>query len=47
MIQAIQITKIDKDNLLNSIWLLDTENNKARCLAALKSQSLVEGGQHL
>ena len=34
MIQGIQITKAANDNLLNSIWLLDSEKNEARCVAA-------------
>lgn len=34
MIQGIQITKAANDELLNSIWLLDNENNEARCVAA-------------
>ena len=34
MIQGIQITKAANDNLLNSIWLLDSEQNEARCVAA-------------
>ncbi|MEJ2765442.1 autonomous glycyl radical cofactor GrcA [Photobacterium sp. MCCC 1A19761] len=34
MITGIQITKAANDDLLNSIWLLDTENNEARCVAA-------------
>ncbi len=34
MIQGIQITKAANDELLNSIWLLDTEKNEARCVAA-------------
>ncbi len=34
MIQGIQITKAANDALLNSIWLLDSEKNEARCLAA-------------
>ncbi len=34
MIQGIQITKAANDSLLNSIWLLDTEKNEARCVAA-------------
>jgi autonomous glycyl radical cofactor len=35
MIQGIQITKAANDDLLNSIWLLDSENNEARCVAAV------------
>lgn len=35
MIQGIQITKAANDDLLNSIWLLDTEKNEARCIAAV------------
>lgn len=35
MIQGIQITKAANDDLLNSIWLLDSEKNEARCVAAL------------
>jgi len=34
MIQGIQITKAANDNLINSIWLLDTDKNEARCIAA-------------
>lgn len=34
MIQGIQITKSANDDLLNSIWLLDSETNEARCIAA-------------
>ncbi|MFA0440189.1 autonomous glycyl radical cofactor GrcA [Vibrio sp. 10N.222.51.C12] len=34
MINAIQITKAANDDLLNSIWILDSEKNEARCLAA-------------
>ncbi|PSW19003.1 autonomous glycyl radical cofactor GrcA [Photobacterium sanctipauli] len=34
MIKGIQITKAANDDLLNSIWLLDTEKNEARCVAA-------------
>lgn len=34
MINAIQITKAANDDLLNSIWILDTETNEARCVAA-------------
>ncbi len=33
MIQGIQITKAANENLNNSIWLLDTEANEARCVA--------------
>ncbi len=35
MIQGIQITKSANDELLNSIWLLDSEKNEARCVAAV------------
>ena len=35
MISAIQITKSANENLLNTIWLLDSKTNEARCLAAL------------
>ncbi|GLO59943.1 autonomous glycyl radical cofactor [Vibrio sp. MACH09] len=35
MIQGIQITKAANDNLLNSIWLLDSEKSEARCVAAV------------
>ncbi|UGA55231.1 autonomous glycyl radical cofactor GrcA [Vibrio sp. VB16] len=35
MIQGIQITKAANDELLNSIWLLDSEKNEARCIAAV------------
>ncbi|NLS12265.1 autonomous glycyl radical cofactor GrcA [Vibrio sp. SM6] len=34
MIQGIQITQSANDNLLNSIWLIDSETNEARCVAA-------------
>ncbi len=34
MIQGIQITKAANDELLNSIWLIDSETNEARCVAA-------------
>lgn len=34
MVNAIQITKSANDDLLNSIWLLDSEKGQARCLAA-------------
>ncbi|WCE30208.1 autonomous glycyl radical cofactor GrcA [Vibrio sp. SCSIO 43137] len=34
MIQGIQITKAANDDLLNSIWLLDSDKNEARCVAA-------------
>ncbi|WP_087022102.1 autonomous glycyl radical cofactor GrcA [Thaumasiovibrio subtropicus] len=34
MITGIQITKAANDELLNSIWLLDSDNNEARCVAA-------------
>ncbi|UUM31116.1 autonomous glycyl radical cofactor GrcA [Vibrio japonicus] len=34
MIQGIQITKAANDQLQNSIWLLDSEKNEARCIAA-------------
>ncbi|MGC9401112.1 MULTISPECIES: autonomous glycyl radical cofactor GrcA [Vibrio] len=34
MIQGIQITTAANDDLLNSIWLLDSETNEARCVAA-------------
>ncbi|MGL6026095.1 MAG: autonomous glycyl radical cofactor GrcA [Vibrio sp.] len=36
MIQGIQITKAANDDLLNSIWLIDSEKNEARCVAAVK-----------
>ena len=35
MIQGIQITKAANDDLLNSIWLLDSDKNEARCVAAV------------
>jgi autonomous glycyl radical cofactor len=35
MIQGIQITKAANDDLLNSIWLIDSEKNEARCVAAV------------
>ncbi len=34
MIQGIQITKAANDDLINSIWLLDSEKHEARCVAA-------------
>ncbi|GAA4888347.1 autonomous glycyl radical cofactor GrcA [Ferrimonas pelagia] len=34
MINGIQITQSANANLLNSIWLIDEENQQARCLAA-------------
>ncbi|OAJ92137.1 autonomous glycyl radical cofactor GrcA [Vibrio bivalvicida] len=34
MIQGIQITTAANDALLNSIWLLDSEKNEARCIVA-------------
>ncbi|GAD80709.1 autonomous glycyl radical cofactor GrcA [Vibrio ezurae] len=34
MIKGIQITKAANDELLNSIWLLDSEKNEARCVVA-------------
>lgn len=34
MITGIQITKAANDDLLNSIWLLDSEKGEARCVAA-------------
>jgi autonomous glycyl radical cofactor len=34
MIQGIQITQAANDALINSIWLLDSEKNEARCVAA-------------
>lgn len=34
MIQGIQITKAANDELLNSIWLLDSEKNEARCVVS-------------
>ncbi|WP_165312190.1 autonomous glycyl radical cofactor GrcA [Vibrio ziniensis] len=37
MIQGIQITKAANDELLNSIWLIDSETNEARCVAATGS----------
>ena len=35
MIQGIQITSSANDSLMNSIWLLDSETNEARCVAAV------------
>ena len=32
MIKGIQITSADQAALVNSIWLLDVENNQARCI---------------
>ncbi|CAH0526818.1 autonomous glycyl radical cofactor GrcA [Vibrio hippocampi] len=34
MIQGIQITKAANDDLLNSIWLIDSDKDEARCVAA-------------
>lgn len=34
MIKGIQITKSGKSELLNSIWILDTDSGEARCVAA-------------
>lgn len=34
MISGIQITESANDDLLNSIWLIDSETNEARCVAA-------------
>ena len=34
MISAIQLTKTNNRKLLNTIWLLDLEQEKARCLVA-------------
>lgn len=34
MIKGIQITKAANDDLLNSIWLLNSETNEARCISA-------------
>ena len=34
MITGIQITKAANNDLLNSIWLLDSEKNEARCVVA-------------
>ncbi len=34
MITGIQITKTANNELLNSIWLLDSETNQARCVCA-------------
>ena len=35
MITGIQITKAANDDLLNTIWILDSETNEARCVCAL------------
>lgn len=32
MIKGIQITKSDNENLVNSIWILDSDKDVARCL---------------
>lgn len=32
MITGIQITQAANDDLVNSIWLIDSETNKARCV---------------
>ena len=37
MITGIQITKAANDDLLNSIWILDSESNEARCVCATGS----------
>ena len=42
MITGIQITKAANDDLLNSFWLLDSENP-----VDVKPEVRVEGGQHL
>lgn len=34
MITAIQITESSKPHLANSIWLIDSESESARCMAA-------------
>lgn len=34
MITGIQITKADNNALLNSFWLLDSDTQEARCVAA-------------
>lgn len=34
MITGIQITKTANNDLMNSFWLLDSENGEARCLCA-------------
>ncbi|MGL5336739.1 MAG: autonomous glycyl radical cofactor GrcA [Enterovibrio sp.] len=34
MITGIQITQAANDDLVNSIWLIDSETNKARCVCA-------------
>lgn len=36
--QAIQILKADNSDLINSIWLLDNEQNQARCLASKNAE---------
>ena len=43
MIQGIQITKAANDQLLNSIWLLDSEKSEARCVAATAAHSASAG----
>ncbi|EAR57079.1 putative formate acetyl transferase-related protein [Photobacterium sp. SKA34] len=35
MITGIQITKAANDDLLNTIWILDSETNEARCVCAV------------
>jgi len=40
MISAIQITKSTNNDLLNSIWILDSEKNAARCLGALSGYDI-------
>ncbi|UTM56808.1 autonomous glycyl radical cofactor GrcA [Photobacterium sp. CCB-ST2H9] len=39
MIKGIQITQAANPQLLNSIWLLDTDNGTARCLCAAENFS--------
>jgi autonomous glycyl radical cofactor len=34
MITGIQITKANNEALLNSFWLIDSDTNEARCVAA-------------
>ena len=36
MIKGFQITQSSNEDLVNSIWMHDTETNEARCVMALK-----------
>ena len=41
MIKGVQITSADQAALVNSIWMLDEENNQARCIC-IKSDIYAE-----